>query len=235
MSDDVHTLSGLYALDALEEPDRVRFEGHLRRCPACTQEVAELRATATRLGRATAALPPPNLKTAVMAEVGLTRQEAPRVGRLPRPSRLTRALALAAAAVVALVIGLLSFRLVDAQHELDQSEQVAEVLTSPDATTTRLTGEAGITAVVAGSPSLGRTVVALDGLAPVGDDQAYALWLIDAEGPEPMGLVRPDGHRRAVAMIDANLSQYGAFGLTVERRAGSPVPTGPLLVEGPLA
>jgi hypothetical protein len=235
MSDDVHTLSGLYALDALEEPDRLRFEGHLRRCPACTQEVAELRATATRLGRATAALPPPNLKTAVLAEVGLTRQEATLIARLPRPSRVARALTLAAAAVVALVIGLLSFRLVDAQHELDQSEQVTQVLTAPDATTTRLAGDAGITAVVAGSPSLGQTVVALDGLAPVGDGQAYALWLIDADGPEPMGLVRPDGDRRAVAVIDADLSRYGGFGLTVEQRAGSLVPTGPLLVQGPLA
>jgi anti-sigma-K factor RskA len=170
-----------------------------------------------------------------MAEVGLTRQEAPLVARLPRPSRVARALTLAAAAVVALVIGLLSFRLVDAQHDLDQSEQVTAVLTSPDATTTRLTGETGITAVVAGSPSLGRTVVALDGLAPVGEDQAYALWLIDAEGPEPMGLVRPDGDQQAVAVIDADLSRYGGFGVTVERRGGSPVPTGPLLVQGKLA
>ena len=38
-----HTLAGAYALDALTEPDRVRFERHLAGCEACRQEAGSLR------------------------------------------------------------------------------------------------------------------------------------------------------------------------------------------------
>ncbi|HEY1175361.1 MAG TPA: zf-HC2 domain-containing protein, partial [Phytomonospora sp.] len=52
MSDDVHTLVGAYALDALDDLDRARVERHLGRCPSCAGEAAELTATAARLADA---------------------------------------------------------------------------------------------------------------------------------------------------------------------------------------
>ncbi len=235
MTDDVHALSGLYVLDALDAADRLRFEAHLRRCPSCTQEVAELRATSARLGTVASEPPPPDLKAKVMAQVAVTRQEPP-VVRRPAQVRtwLPRVAAGAVAAVLALTVGLLGWRLTVADGDLNRAKAMNQVLTAPDADTLRLVGADGVTARVVGSSSLGQTVVVLDGLTPVADDRAYALWLIGADGPEPVALVRPDGQNRAVAVLDRGLDGYQAFGMTEEPSTGSPQPTGPLLVQGPL-
>ena len=56
---DLHTLAGVYALDALDTgAELARFERHLSRCQSCTTEVRGFRETAARLGMA-ATLPPP--------------------------------------------------------------------------------------------------------------------------------------------------------------------------------
>ena len=54
MSDqELHTLTGAYATDALDADERGAFEQHLESCGSCRLEVAELRATAARLAVAT--------------------------------------------------------------------------------------------------------------------------------------------------------------------------------------
>ncbi len=58
MSEDIHTLVGAYALDAVDDLERLRFDRHLVTCPSCEQEVAELRATAGRLADLTDIAPP---------------------------------------------------------------------------------------------------------------------------------------------------------------------------------
>ena len=67
----LHALAGAYALDALEAAERDRFERHLPGCRDCEAEVRGLTATATALGMAVAADPPPALKPAVLAIVAL--------------------------------------------------------------------------------------------------------------------------------------------------------------------
>jgi len=47
---EVHALAGAYALDALDPFERRGYEAHLRECEPCRREVAELQATAARLG-----------------------------------------------------------------------------------------------------------------------------------------------------------------------------------------
>ena len=46
---DIHSLSGAYALDAVDDLERAAFERHLRECEACALEVGELRETVSRL------------------------------------------------------------------------------------------------------------------------------------------------------------------------------------------
>jgi anti-sigma-K factor RskA len=74
---DLHTLTGAYAVDALPEDERDRFEDHLAVCDACEQEVRELQATAARLGSISVAAPPPSLRGRVLAEIDGVRQERP--------------------------------------------------------------------------------------------------------------------------------------------------------------
>ena len=58
---DLHTLTGVYALDAVDGTERDLFEHHLRRCKPCANEVRGLAKTATELAMA-AAMPPPPAK-----------------------------------------------------------------------------------------------------------------------------------------------------------------------------
>ena len=74
---DEHTLAGPYAMDAISEPDRARFERHLAGCGECAREVASLREATSRLAAATAISPPPELKERVMAAAAATRQQPP--------------------------------------------------------------------------------------------------------------------------------------------------------------
>ncbi|MEV5558277.1 anti-sigma factor [Nonomuraea wenchangensis] len=67
MDDDLHALSGAYAVDALPYADRVLFEEHLRRCAGCGTEVRRLRETAARLAGAVAVDPPAGLRTRLLA------------------------------------------------------------------------------------------------------------------------------------------------------------------------
>lgn len=66
---DLHALAGAYALDALDGRELARFERHLRRCAACTDEVRAFAATAAALAFAVAAPPPPSLKGRVLAAI----------------------------------------------------------------------------------------------------------------------------------------------------------------------
>jgi anti-sigma-K factor RskA len=77
MSAELHALAGAYAVDALPADERAAFEEHLATCEACRTEVAELSATAARLGDAAAETPPPGLKDRVLAEVDRVRPLPP--------------------------------------------------------------------------------------------------------------------------------------------------------------
>lgn len=69
MADDVHTLTGVYALDALPADERAEFESHLERCAACRQEVQEFHAVCADLALLAEEAPPPSLRSEVL-EVG---------------------------------------------------------------------------------------------------------------------------------------------------------------------
>lgn len=133
---DRHTLTGVYALDALDTAAEVaRFERHLNRCESCTGEVRGFRETATRLAMAVAQEPPPALRAAVMADVARTRQvpaaddRARHARRLQRPTLLPRlamagaALGLAAAIVLAVVLVNKNNQLGQTQQQLSQTQR----------------------------------------------------------------------------------------------------------------
>jgi hypothetical protein len=83
LREELHTLTGIYALDALDGAERDRFEHHLHRCPQCDKEVRGMRETAARLGMAVAAVPPAYLRERVLAAVASTRQLPPETEQRP--------------------------------------------------------------------------------------------------------------------------------------------------------
>lgn len=62
MTDDLHALSGAYAVHALPYAEWVLYEEHLPACSACWMEVRRLRETAARLAEAVAEPPPAPLR-----------------------------------------------------------------------------------------------------------------------------------------------------------------------------
>ncbi|MEU7835481.1 MULTISPECIES: anti-sigma factor [unclassified Nonomuraea] len=74
MSDELHTLSGAYAVHALPDSDGVLFETHMEECPSCRTEVRRLRETAVLLSLAVAEPPPAALRTRVLTAVARTPQ-----------------------------------------------------------------------------------------------------------------------------------------------------------------
>jgi anti-sigma-K factor RskA len=243
MSPDVHTLTGAYALDALEELERRQFESHLAQCQDCAREVEELRATATRLAMAVAVQPPDRMWQRVSDRVAATRQEAPLVPRARSswPVRLTAAVA-AAAAAAAVVLGIST---VQTEHQLDAARSqlaqaqaqygpVSQLIAAPDARADSEAGLHGGTVFALASRSLDRALLLVSDMPapPVG--YTYQAWLIGGDRPRSVGLVNSaDGSSRSAPLVFDGLVNGGKIGLTVEPVGGSAQPTtSPVVVLG---
>lgn len=74
---DLHDLSSMYAVDALDPAERAAFESHLADCPPCRAEVARYAETTAQLVAAVALDPPPALRTSVLDAIH---------GTLPMPA-----------------------------------------------------------------------------------------------------------------------------------------------------
>ncbi len=233
MSDDLHALAGLYALDALDDVEMRRFERHLDGCEPCHVEVAEFREAAQRMGSLGPDSPPAGLKARVMAEVASTPQV--HHGRTAtRGGGRVAAVALGVAASVVLVASL-AVALVSTRSKLSDSQALTQVLADPLSSSVTYTGPNGTVARVVESPAGDRLVVLLAALPPIAADRAYAMWLVNDEGAVPVGLLRPGANGEAVAVIDAPPGRYHTFAVTEEGAGGSPMPTGPMLVSGPVS
>ena len=83
--EELHLLSGAYALNALEGEEKKRFEAYLLTSKELRAEVNSLSETAVSIGLATEPVSPPaELKTRIMAQIAVTPQLAPL--RDPRPT-----------------------------------------------------------------------------------------------------------------------------------------------------
>ncbi|MEV6871894.1 anti-sigma factor [Amycolatopsis sp. NPDC051128] len=236
----MHTLAGAFALDAVSDFERAEFARHLEQCEPCAQEVAELRATAARLGAAMAEEPSPEFKDRVMAAMHATRQLPPRTrpGAPERHRRSARAprwavVVTAAAAVIGLAAGGVfggialtqQQELQAAQSRLDQAKQryepVAALLAAPDAKTAH--GEAptggGVTVVL--SRSLDRVLVMDAGLPSQPGGKVYEAWLLTGSGtPRSAGVIAASDDGGLV--VAQGVGSADKLAVSVEPAGGSP-------------
>lgn len=238
MTADIHTLTGAYALDALNDQERAAFEAHLEECRECSQEVHELRLTAAQLGLASAIQPPDELKQRVMAAITTTRQLPPEVPEeqapvaqvIPLRARrwpLRAALAAAAAAVlIATTFGIQSY---SATTQLQQAQAevagISSVLSANDARTATGTGATGGTGTVVISRSENKAVLLASNLPSVPSDRTYQVWMIGSHGTVSAGLLQADGADRSRPVIANGLGSADKIGITVEPAGGSAQPT----------
>jgi anti-sigma-K factor RskA len=230
MTDDLHSLAAAYALDALDPVERRRFEAHYPECPTCRDEVSGFRETAARLPASTPAALPADLKARVMAEVAGTRQLPPRVAETPSAPRRAPLITLAAAVVVVALVG---FAFVLSRSGGDPADQeLAQVLSAPDAVTVALEGDSDATLRVVYSASQDRAVLVGADLEQVPDDETYQLWTLAGSEPSSAGVFRPTGDGDVISTVAAPGVSPDAWAVTVEPDGGSPAPTGEILYQG---
>lgn len=227
---DVHTLTGPYVLDALPDDERARFEAHLGECAFCTTEVAELREAAVKLATQVSTPPPPAVKANVLAAIENVRQLPPQVpgGRSTSKDRRVgrrSLLALAAAAVVVAAAGGVAIDQYRDRTTAEQAnQQIAAVLTQPDARTVHGGVEGGGQATVVVSAAANKSVVVLKDLPKLPHDRIWQLWMIDSgKTAHSVGLATGD----LTTVIDGSTTGMAAFGVTVEPDGGSAKPTLP--------
>ena len=207
---DMHSLSGVYALDALEGgAERDRFTRHMSRCQTCASEVRGFREVATAMAFAAAAEPPPELRARVLAAAARTRQLPPEVRTHARPRR-TRSwvpwvpwlsgVVATASIVVAVLFG---FAQAHTQQELNQiqaeNKAISLLLSSPQVTLlSRSTTQGGVATVVLAA-ARHQLVVVTNGLPALPAGKVYQLWLIGKTKPCPRDCClrpRPGGPHR---------------------------------------
>jgi anti-sigma factor RsiW len=227
--EELHTLTGAYAADALDPGERAAFERHLEACSSCRQEVDELRATTARLAVGAAATAPPSMRRRVLAEVAQTRQLPPTGTvtalddrRRARPWYRQPATA-AAALLLVVAAGLGGLAAVESRQADDYrslAERVAAVAVDPNRTERSVPVSSGGTG----------TVVAADGiaifrgsdLAELPEGRAYQLWRITGAEAQSAGVLGRGGELTGVV---TDVAPGDAVGVTVEPASGSDTPS----------
>jgi anti-sigma-K factor RskA len=242
---DLHSLSGAYALDALDGPaERDRFARHLSRCPSCAGEVRGFREVATALAFAVTAEAPPELRGQVLAAAARTRQLPPEVTRDVRPQRtrpwvpwvpwLSGAVALASIAA-AVFFGLAQSQTQDELNQARaQNQALSVVLSAPQVKVLSQVSTKGGTAIVVLAAERHELAVVTTGLPALPRGKVYQLWLIGKPKIVSAGLLPQAKAGQTPAVLATGLVKGEALGLTVEPAGGSAQPSTTPIVDLPL-
>lgn len=228
-TNDVHALSGAYAVDALDDLERAAFERHLAECPECRAEVASLREAAGTLAETTALEPPAALRDRVLAGIATTRPLPPEVPApvsldSRRPRRRFNLLVAAAAAVLAVGGGAVLWQQPWQESSSQQQSAVEAVLSAADARRSSLDFDGGAKATLVHSDSVGRAVLVTEKMPPPPPGKVYQVWLDQpGKGMVSAGLmpVREDQQ----VLLSGDAATATGAGITVEPEGGSPEPT----------
>lgn len=214
---ELHDLTAAYALDALDEHERVEYERHLATCERCREELAVLQDTAAHLAYGVASpTPPAALRDRVLESV---RADGGVVVAFPQRRRLTYALGAAAAAAAALAIGLGAWS-ASLRQELDAQQSVVDILADPDARTRALEGANGRLVVT----ETGDAALVVAGLADAPEGKTYEIWVIEGDEPRPAGLFDGSGSRDVVRLTRP-VPPRATVAVTIEPEGGVDAPT----------
>lgn len=253
MPDELHVLTGSFALDALTPLEREEFERHLHRCPSCDDEVRGLRETAARLAMAKTVRPPDRMQERVLAATYRTRQLPPPVadraahrrarvaGLFSRPSsharparnhrrpqllRMPRLVGAVAAASLVVAVGLGITQLAT-QHQLEtvraSNAAIAKVVEAPDAHLETMRTSAGGTATVVFSDQQRAVVITAKGLTALPPGRVYQAWVMSSAGARSAGLLSQTD--QASQLLASGVQPGDRIGITVEPSGGTSAPT----------
>ena len=228
MSNDPHDLLAAYALDALTDDERERFERHLAGCEECTGQLALLREPVAALAYAAEGpAPPEELRDRIVE--GARAEPRATVIELRRRNWALGAVAAVAAAAACLAIGLgvwahsLSSSL-DRERSANAAYKQAAELLAGRATTRPLTGANGSLLVA----DDGRAALVVCGLVDAPSTKTYEAWVISGQPPQPAGTFRGGSGCNPI-LLSKRVPRTGTVAVTLERAGGSIAPTLPIL------
>jgi anti-sigma-K factor RskA len=233
----------LGALDG-DEADVVRI--HAEGCASCREMEARLRRAVAALPLEVDEVPPPaRLRERVLAAATASRGPSsvmprPRAKVLGRPRRGPQrwlptgrmpAVALAATALLALLVGLVAGDLVGRGTAPPGSSQVARF---------SLVGHGNLSGARATVIDLKNDELALvdfNGLPPLAAGKVYEVWLITSDGrPDAVGVFVPDSNGSKVVLVNRSLAGYSLMAVTTEEGPdGTTAPTQQPELSGSLA
>jgi len=236
---EVQELLGAYALDALDDGERGRVEGHLPTCPRCRAEVDDHLQVAGWLG-SDGEPASEEVWTRVAAEIDPAPErvvQRPSFGT-PGPRRWAAAAAFAGVAAALVVLGVAVVRQQDRIDEvadrvsIGAASQLADGLADVDASLVELAGDLEgddlLVRVVVGGD--GGAVAAAGSLVALADDRTYQLWGVTAADTVSLRVLGPDPDLAEFALDD----RFDSLAITVERAGGADQPTAAPVVSGPL-
>ncbi len=218
--------------------ERAALEAHLASCPACREELADLRRVVSGIGVSLEGEePPPDLRNKVM-QVTKTAQAR----TLPFPARVPKRVVwpwLAAAAAVALIAAS-GWYIVTSRRASAALDARMNVINAPDVVRVDLQAQPdapGSSARAFMSKTRGMVLIA-EHLPALTAGRTYQLWVVTKQAPVSVGVftVNADGSVTGVMPLsaDATLNPV-AVAVTIEPEGGVPSPTGPKVLVGMLS
>jgi hypothetical protein len=252
--DDLSQLLPAYALDQLSPAERRLVEEHVSGCDDCRTALADYLAAADSWLYAPAQLQTPvplkaellrRIRSVDTAERSVPGFRAWLARLFSSPGR--RAIGLAVAMLILLIVTnvywLSTLRQLEAQQTLlagqAAGQQIALNLLTSGGRSIALKGDPAAPAAV------GALIVAADqvdgvllvnALPTLPVDKTYQLWLIHDGQRDSAGLFKVDATGQGTLVVHASrpLLNYDAVGVTIEPAGGSPAPTSPRIIGGPL-
>lgn len=242
---ELHLLTGGYALDALTDDEQADLERHLARCRSCAEEARGLRETANRLGLATAVIPPPEMRSRVLTAARRTRQLPP-AGRNPlararertglRRLPLSRASLTAGVLALAAAVAFLLVMQVSTSRQLQQAQAskntIAAVLSAPDVRIESVTATVGGTVTAVTSAREHEAVVTTTGIPSLPETRVYQLWIMTSSGSATSaGLLTVTISGTTAPVLASGVLPGDRLAITVEPAGGTSSPTtAPLVI-----
>jgi anti-sigma-K factor RskA len=225
-----------YALDCLDDAEARTLAGHLAACPLCQAELEAYRGTVCALDLAAPeAQPPPELRQRVLHAVQASSpQPLVTVDERLRPMPWRQLPASASSWQPALLLLLLLLLLSNLYlwqqfNRLRQEAPPRAVVTLMGAETAPQAS--GVLVLTADGR---QATLIVEGMPPLPAGQQYQLWLIENGQRSDGGVFSVDiaGYHTMPVTPPRPITDYNAFGVTIEPAGGSPGPTGPRVLGG---
>jgi anti-sigma-K factor RskA len=238
MSEETHVLDLLpaYVLGSLDSEEVSRVEEHLSSCLICRNESNAFQTAADQLSFvAPVAVPSADLKDRLMQRVQASRLQPRAPVQTPSRSWLERLLPAWSLASLFFIFALAGFNIFLWQrlNQLEIATSPGGMRAVPLSASDPASRATGFVLISADGDS-GALIV--DGLPPLNESQQYQLWLF-RDGQRTSGAVFSTDEKSyggTRIRVPRSLLDYASVGITVEPKGGSPQPTGPRVLGGPL-